>query len=278
MYACASYLQNSIKKLSPTEGSSEPLEITGLSVTVDNKLIVCIDAANEFVIAADIEGNINARSNCSKPLFITALGATNMAVLCGDELQLVILALKDQTLSITKKYEKITSSDEITGMDFEHSKKEFVFSCEKKIFIVSEKGKVRKIKETKSTGESPSQPILTKYDFSTKCLYILKIERKRIKCYSFKTKDFIWAFTYTEDDFLPRAVVSDGERLFALCKRSIVEINKETGETCQLQKRLGLPGDALSMCLCNKNGFKIAVVSNKSTDMQRSVTLGFVHV
>ena len=203
--------------LTPREKFAEKATVTRLSVADHNKFLALIDVNNTgIVIVTEMDGVVQNTCNLTAPIEVVVLDDNRVAVLHG---QVAILKRGEEEVKETKAMTMDISVKDVTGFDYSRSRKEFAVSSISKVTILNETGKVRKKLESVAK-HAHDTIVLTKFDFPNTRLLILKVtpDRKSVKCYSFKSKTFLWSFLCSEEEFSPRAMVKHINKLFILCR------------------------------------------------------------
>ena len=209
--------------MTPREKFAEKATVTRLSVADHNKFLALIDVNNTGnVIVTEMDGVVQNTCNLTAPIEVVVLDDNRVAVLHGqDSLQVAILKRGEEEVKETKAMTMDISVKDVTGFDYSRSRKEFAVSSMSKVTILNETGKVRKkLESVAKHADDTTELVLTKFDFPNTCLFILKVtpDRKSVKCYSFKSKTFLWSFLCPEEEFSPRAMVKHINELFILCR------------------------------------------------------------
>ena len=207
--------------MTPREKFAEKATVTRLSVADHNKFLALIDVNNTgIVIVTEMDGVVQNTRILTAPIEVVVLDDNRVAVLHGqDSLQVATLKRGEEEVKETKAMTMDISVKDVTGFDYSRSRKEFAVSSISKVTILNETGKVRKKLESVAK-HAHDTIVLTKFDFPNTRLLILKVtpDRKSVKCYSFKSKTFLWSFLCSEEEFSPRAMVKHINKLFILCR------------------------------------------------------------
>lgn len=268
-------------KLSPKDFFKEAPRITQIAVSRSEQYIALLNTRSKpEVVLVATDGKIIHKLSFSEPLFVTATGDSTFAVLREEEktMKITTCSITNETKVDSKDLSTKINHEDVIGLNYDFNSKYFACTSKEKVYILTETGKSRTVMTYAKKEEIKNEKVLkAAYDFSSKCLFILKVTEsmKVVKCYSFRQNDYSWKKNVTDVDLEPRDMALYGDVIVVLCQNSIFRLSRKEGRVAGTPVTSKfMPVESLSMCVLVKKD--MVVVTTSSDEVQKSILLGFV--
>lgn len=274
-------LDERILKLSPEDFFQEAPRITQIAVSRSEQYIALLNTRPQpEVVLVATDGKIVHKLSYSEPLFVTSAGDSSFAILReeGKTMKITTCSITNETKVDSKDFSTKITHEDVIGLNYDFISKSFACISREKVYILKETGKSRTVMAYAKKEEIKNEKVLKAvYDFSSKCLFILKVTEsmKVVKCYSFMQNDYSWKKNVTDVNLEPRDIALYGDVIVVLCQNSIFRLSrKEGGVVATPVTSKFMPAEAISMCVLVKKD--MVVVTTSSEDVQNAISLGFV--
>ncbi|XP_045214273.2 uncharacterized protein LOC123564624 [Mercenaria mercenaria] len=273
-YVHPKYLINKTVVLSKLEQQfSSACKFSKLVYLGDGFIGLLSKAHNSFVMA-DLLGNVYKTKTMIGGLEgAVATGKTEVALLVENGHQICKFDVSFVGFSTTEYFMVHEEIPNITGFDFDEASSQFAISSPNKLVILDKSG--RKMKSVQySSVQSPLTQMTTTYDFKRDCLYIMNMQNKTLKCFSFKTSDALWRCKYEDRSFIPRNMCLYKDTICIACRDEIALLLADDGSLAAKHDTKRLLCDCLGVYVIDD----VIVFTSNSDDFKESTKLAYVSI
>ncbi|XP_060583812.1 uncharacterized protein LOC132739975 [Ruditapes philippinarum] len=242
-------------------------------VYLGGSLIGMLSKVHNSLVIIGLDGLAhNRRTMLGGLINIAAVGKDHVALLIENGHRVCIVDVTSVGCSTVNCFSVHKHFQNITGFDFDTSSSSFALSSLNKLAILDKTGKVL-ISHSYSSSATGSNEITSVYDFNKRCLYILNIENRTLKCLQFNERDInvLWKCKYEDISFIPRSMCLYNDTICIACRDVIIQLFAEDGSLFMKHDAKDLLEDCLGVCVIDD----VIVFTSNSNDFEKSTKLAY---